>query len=215
MKKVAVSLHATEDFDPDIIKGLKGLDYVHVDVMDGKFVENKQNYLNIFKILKENYDIPIIGHFMVKNPLTYIDKVIKYTDIFVFHYESGEDIENIINKIKKLDKKVGIAISPDTTLLKIIPYLNKIDLVLIMSVNPGYSGQEFIWETPDKINLLYAYRHQNNLNFEIDVDGGISPENAKLINVDILTSASAILKAEDPNQIIKLLKESDENNKKK
>ena len=106
MKKVAVSLHATEDFDPDIIKSLKGLDYVHVDVMDGKFVENKQNYLNIFKILKENYDIPIIGHFMVKNPLTYIDKVIKYTDIFVFHYESGGDIENIIKKIKKLDKKV-------------------------------------------------------------------------------------------------------------
>lgn len=210
LKKVAVSLHAKEDFDPDIIKGLKGLDYLHIDVMDGKFVQDKQNNLEIFKILKENYDIPIIGHFMVIYPLKYIDKVIENSDIFVFHYESRGDIEIIINKIKIRDKKVGIAINPDTPFLKIIPYLNRVDVVLIMAVNPGYSGQEFLAVTTDKTNSLFVYRKINNLNFDIDVDGGVRPDNAKLIKADILTSASAILKAHNPNSIIQLLKISDE-----
>ena len=209
MKKVAVSLHAEEEFDPDIIKGLKGLDYLHVDVMDGKFVQNKQNNLEVFKILKKSSDLPIIGHFMVINPLTYIDKIIEYTDIFVFHYESEGIIENIINKINILNKKVGIAINPETSITKLINYLHKIDVVLIMAVNPGYSGQEFISTTPNKTNKLLGYRDQNNLNFDIDVDGGVGPDNAKLIKADILTSASAILKAEDPNLIIQLLKRSD------
>ena len=210
MKKIAVSLHATEDFDPDIIKGLIGLDYIHIDVMDGEFVENRQNNLSIFKKLKENYDLPLLGHLMVKNPLNYIDKIIDSVDFFVFHYESEGDKEAIINIIKKYKKKIGIAINPDTPLQKIMPYLNKIDIVLIMSVYPGWSGQEFIWETPDRINLLFAYRQQNKLKFEIDVDGGVSPKNAKLINADILTSASAILKADDPNLIIQLLKTSED-----
>ena len=209
MKKVAISLHAEEEFNPDIIKGLKGLDYLHVDVMDGKFVQNKQNNLEVFKILKKSSDLPIIGHFMVINPLTYIDKIIEYTDIFVFHYESEGIIENIINKINILNKKVGIAINPETSITKLINYLHKIDVVLIMAVNPGYSGQEFISTTPNKTNRLLGYRDQNNLNFDIDVDGGVGPDNAKLIKADILTSASAILKADDPNLIIQLLKRSD------
>jgi len=210
MKKVAVSLHATEDFDPDIIKGLIGLDYIHIDVMDGEFVENRQNNLSILKKLKENYDLPLLVHLMVKNPLNYIDKIIDSTDIFVFHYESEGDKEAIINIVKKHNKKIGIALNPDTPPQKIMSYLNKIEIVLIMSVYPGWSGQEFIWEILDKINLLFAYRQQNKLKFEIDVDGGVNPENAKLINSDILTSASAILEADDPNLIIQLLKASED-----
>lgn len=210
MKKVAVSLHATENFDPSIIKDLNGIDYIHVDVMDGKFVENKQNNLEVFKLLKENFNLPIIGHMMVNDPLKYIERVIEFIDIYVFHYESEGDKEIIINEIKNHGKKFGIAINPDTAIVKIMPYLNKIDLILIMSVYPGWSGQKFIWETPDKINLLFAYRHQNKMKFEIDVDGGVNPDNAKLINSDILTSASAILKADDPNLVIQLLKVSED-----
>jgi len=210
MKKVAVSLHATENFDPFTIKNLNGIDYIHVDVMDGKFVENKQDNLEVFKLLKENYDLPIIGHMMVNDPLNYIEKVIEFIDIYVFHYESEGDKDTIINELKKHKKKVGIAINPDTAIVKIMPYLNKIDLILIMSVYPGMSGQKFIWETPDKINLLFAYRHKNKMKFEIDVDGGVNPDNAKLINAEILTSASAILKADDPNLVIQLLKVSED-----
>jgi ribulose-phosphate 3-epimerase len=131
----------------------------------------------------------------------------------MFHFESEGDIEEIIKKIRKYNKKIGIAINPDTSLSKIIPYLNKINIILLMSVKPGWSGQEFMWEIIDKVNLLFAYRTQNNLKFEIDIDGGINPENAKLIHTDILTSASAILKAEDPNSTIQSLKHSDETKK--
>ena len=209
MKKVAISLHATENFDPNIIKNLNGLDYIHVDFMDGKFVDNKQNNLEVFRLLKEIYELPIIAHLMVRDPLNYLDKIIGFVDVFMFHFESDVSIEMIIKKVRNHDKKVGIALNPDTALTKIIPFLNKVDIILIMSVQPGWSGQEFIWETPGKVNLLYAYRQQNKLNFEIDVDGGVNPENAKLINADILTSASAILQAEDPNLIIQLLKASE------
>ena len=210
MKKIAISLHATENFDPNIIKDVKGLDYIHVDIMDGKFVNNKQNNIGVFKILKDNYNLPIIAHLMVSEPLNYIEKIIRFIDVFIFHIESGGNIDELIQKVRDYNKNVGIALNPDTPLEKIIPYLNKIDIILVMSVHPGWSGQEFIWETPGKINLLFAYRHQNKLKFEIDVDGGINTENAKFINAEILTSASAILKADDPNLIIQLLKVSED-----
>ena len=210
MKKIAISLHAIENFNPTIIKEFKGLDYIHVDIMDGKFVNNKQNNIGVFKILKDNYNLPIIAHLMVSEPLNYIEKIIRFIDVFIFHIESGGKIDELIQKVRDYNKNVGIALNPDTPLEKIIPYLNKIDIILVMSVHPGWSGQEFIWETPGKINLLFAYRHQNKLKFEIDVDGGINTENAKFINAEILTSASAILKADDPNLIIQLLKVSED-----
>ena len=104
MKKVAISLHATENFDPYIIKDLKGLDYIHVDCMDGKFVNNKQNNLGIFKSLKENYNIPIIAHLMVRNPLDYFEKIIKFIDVFMFHFESDGNIEPIIEIVRNHNK---------------------------------------------------------------------------------------------------------------
>ena len=208
MKQVAVSIHAIEDFTQDIIKGLVGLDYIHVDVMDGDIVENKAINLEVFKILKNSYDLPIIAHLMVKDPLSVIEKIIQEIDIFIFHYESGGNRELIFEEVKKYNKKVGIAINPETPLIKILSFLNKIDILLIMSVNPGRSGQEFMWEMLDKVNLLFAYRTQNKFNFQIDIDGGVNLENAKLINSDILTSSSTILNAEDPNNIIQQLKNS-------
>jgi len=206
MKKVAVAIHAIEDFTPDIIQGIKNLDYIHVDVMDGKFVETKTDNLEVFKILKENYDLPIIAHLMVSNPMIQIEEIKEYIDIILFHYESGGNRDLIIDNVKNLDKKVGIAINPDTPLTKILSFLNRIDIVLIMSVVPGKSGQTFMWEMLDKLNLLYAYRHQNDLKFKIDIDGGINVENAKLIYSDIITSTSAILDAENPNEVIQSLK---------
>ena len=206
MKKIAVSIHAIKDFNPDIIKGLEGLDYIHVDVTDGKFVEVEANNLEVFKILKETYDIPIIAHLMVKDPFVLIEKIIQYVDIFIFHYEAGGKRELIIKEVKKHNKKVAIAINPGTALNKILSYLNKIDMILLMSVIPGKSGQKFMWEVVDKVNTLFAYRTQNKLKFQIDIDGGINLENANFINSDIITSASTILNAEAPNYVIQKLK---------
>ena len=210
MKKVGVAIHAIDNFNVDIIKGLKDIDYIHVDVMDGKFVNNTNLNLEAFRILKENTNIPIIAHLMVLNPFDYIEKIIKFIDIFLFHFESDGDKLTIINKIKKYDKEVGIVLNPDTELSEIIPYFSILDYVLLMSVYPGWSGQKFIPETIKKINKLAEYRKKYN--FKIIVDGGVNCENAReLINVDILSSSSTILNAENPNFIIKSLKESDMN----
>ena len=210
MKQIAVSIHAIQEFKPEIIKNLEGLDYIHVDVMDGKFVSNKNNNLNVFTIIKETYDIPIIAHLMVTNPFKYIKKIINFIDFFVFHFEINYSINKIIKEVRKNNKKVGLAINPETSVYEILPYLDKIDLVLVMSVNPGWSGQRFIPQTVKKVDQLAEFKNIHN--FFIDIDGGINLTNARLLkNTDILTSSSFILENENPNRTIKFLRESDEN----
>ena len=206
MKKIAVSIHARDNFNPDIIKDLDGLDYIHVDVADGKFANTKYTNLDTFKILKEAYNIPIIAHMMVINPLNYIDKIIKYLHSYTLHHENNGNILHIINEIKKRGKNVGIAINPNTEISELIPYLKAIDLVLVMCVYPGKSGQKFIPQSIDKINSLIAYK--KDFDFDIEVDGGINLENAKKLNADILSSTSTILNSDTPNRIIQLLKHS-------
>ncbi|MCJ7649016.1 MAG: ribulose-phosphate 3-epimerase [Candidatus Lokiarchaeota archaeon] len=206
MKKIAVAVHANLNFNLDPLAGLVGLDYMHVDVADGKFTPVRNLDLDVIRILKERYDIPIIAHMMVVDPENYIDDIIEDVDIFTFHHEINGDKTVIINEIKRRNKLVGIAISPDTNISKIVPYLNLVDLILVMSVYPGKSGQKFIPSSIEKVNILASYKKKYN--FLIDIDGGINTENAKGLNVDILSSTSAILNAEDPNSVIKLLKQS-------
>lgn len=208
MKKVAVALHAREDFNPEIIKDLKGLDYIHVDVSDGKFTSVKNLNLKVFRVLNETYQTPIIAHMMVVNPLYYIEEIIENIHIFTFHFEVEQDIKEIINQIRKKKKLVGIALNPDTAIMEIIPYLNLIDLILVMSVYPGKSGQKFIPYSIEKVKQLIKYKE--DYNFLIDVDGGINTTNATKLDVDILSSTSTILNANDPNKVISILKHSDE-----
>jgi len=210
MKKIAVSIHAIENFTKDILKGIEGFDYIHVDFMDGLFVNNECKNIEVFQKVKQTYDVPIIAHLMVINPFDYIEKIINYIDIFLFHFETNNEKNVIIKKVKNYNKKVGLAINPKTDVDEIKPYFNKIDLILVMSVNPGWSGQKFLISSVEKVNRLAHYK--SKYYFLIDIDGGINLTNAKLLkNTDIITSSSTILKAKDPNKIIKLLKFSDEN----
>ena len=206
MKKVAVSIHATDDFNPDVIKELKGLDYIHVDVSDGEFTSFQNLNLDVFRILHERYDLPIIAHMMVLDPSEFIEKIIEFVDIFTFHKEIEGDIDKIIRRVKKKNKKVGLAINPDTDITEILPYLASIDLVLVMSVKPGGSGQEFIPNSVEKVNHLRE--HKKKYNFLIDIDGGINLKNAPELNVDIISSTSTILNAKNPNKVIESLKYS-------
>ena len=206
MKKIAVSIHARENFYPEVIKDLDGLDYIHVDVADGKFADVKHTNLDTFRILKEIYNIPIIAHMMVVNPFDYIDKISKFLHIFTFHIEIKQNKWSIINEIKKKGIKIGIAINPHTKISEIIPYLNAIDLVLVMCVHPGRSGQNFIPKSIDKVKRLISLKE--DYSFEIEVDGGINLENAKRIDADILSSTSTILNSKSPNSVIQLLKQS-------
>ena len=208
MKNIAVSLHATDDFNPDIINGLIGLDYIHVDVSDGKFTPIRNLNLDVFRILNETYETPIIAHMMVTNPSYYIEKIIEYIEIFTFHFEIERDINELIEEIGSKKKKVGIAINPDTDIMEIVPYLESIDLVLVMSVYPGGSGQKFIPQSIEKVKTLKKLKKRYK--FLIDIDGGVNINNAKKLEVDILSSTSTILNAKDPNNVIYELKHSDE-----
>ncbi|MHA1915886.1 MAG: ribulose-phosphate 3-epimerase [Promethearchaeota archaeon] len=208
MRNVAVAIHARDNFNPEIIQGLDGLNYIHVDVSDGKFTSVRNLNLEVFRILNETYQIPIIAHMMVVNPSYYIEEIIEYVQIFTFHFEIEQDINEVIKLIRNKKKKVGIAINPDTGIMKIIPYLNLTDLVLVMSVYPGESGQKFIPNSIEKVNQLNKFKEQYK--FLVDVDGGINTTNAKKLNVDILSSTSTILNATDPNKVISILKHSDE-----
>lgn len=205
MKKVAISVHAIDNFSINLLKDLVGIDYIHVDVMDGKFVENKCLNLEIFKIIKNHFDLPIIAHLMVQEPSNYLDEIIDNIDYFLFHFEIKENKRDLIKKVRAKNKKIGIVLNPKTDISEIISILNDIDLVLILGVQPGWSGQSFIPKILNKINQLAKYKEKYN--FLLDIDGGVTIQNAvKMKNVDILTSSSAILNAKDPNHVIKLLK---------
>jgi ribulose-phosphate 3-epimerase len=207
MKKIAVAVHANLNFNLDPLEGLVGLDYIHIDIADGKFTPVINLDLDLFSILKERYDIPIIAHLMVNNPFDYIDKIIDFVHIFTFHYEITGDKKALINELKIRKKKVGLAINPDTTIAEITPYLDLVDLVLVMSVYPGGSGQKFISHSIEKVNQLANLKKKHD--FIIEIDGGINLKNANQLNADILSSTSTILNAKDPNRVIDLLKHSD------
>jgi ribulose-phosphate 3-epimerase len=164
--------------------------------------------MEVFHILKSMYQIPIIAHMMVINPDNFIEEIIRNVDYYTFHFEIEQNIADLIDQIKNRGKKAGIAINPDTSVNKIIPYLKSLDLVLVMSVYPGGSGQKFIPESIEKVKELKSFKKKYN--FLIDVDGGINILNAKYLDVDILSSTSTILNAEDPNKVIFELKHSDE-----
>jgi len=183
-------------------------DFLHVDIMDGIFVNNKSwgyNFLeNILKDTKKPKDI----HLMVSNIKEYIDIFKNLNPYYLtFHYEASFDILNIINYIHSLGIRAGLSIKPSTSVEEIIPYLSSLDLVLVMSVEPGRGGQTFIDSSVEKINQLYELKKEFNYDYEISVDGGINEETSKLCsNADILVVGSFITNSDDyQEQINKIL----------
>ncbi len=196
--KVNVSILSNTLKPLDIVKELDktNADAIHIDIMDGKFVDNKTwTTSEIIKLTKYS-NLPLDVHLMVNNPSKYIeDYAMLNTNNITFHYEAVKDVNKVINEIKDYGLKVGIAVNPDTDVKNIYDYLSNIDIVLIMSVYPGKSGQVFINEALDKIKELKDYIVNNNLKTLISVDGGINDETGKLCKeagADILVSASYI-----------------------
>ena len=196
--KVSVSILSSSIKASDIVKELDktNADFIHVDIMDGKFVENKTWTFSEIEIKKiTSYSrLPLDVHLMVTNPERYIeDYAMLNTTYLTFHYEAVKDVNKMINLIKNYGLKVGIAISPETKVEVLYPYLKDIDEVLVMGVHPGKSGQSFIEETPSRIKAIKDEIIRQKTNTIVSVDGGINNETAILCKesgVDMLVSAS-------------------------
>ena len=188
-------------------------DFLHCDVMDGKFVKKTTFDENLIKNINSSSLIMLDVHLMTEEPFESIQKYIDAGANFItVHYEAFKDKNDLVKTIKYIKSKgiiAGIALKPDTLFKDIKPYCFDIDLVLVMSVEPGASGQRFIFNTYEKIKEIDKFRTENSLNFKISVDGGVSPENSKLLvqyGVDVLVSGSYVCKAQDRKKAVKDLK---------
>jgi len=180
-----------------------GADLIHVDVMDGHFVPNITIGPEVIKDLKKHTSLPFDVHLMITSVHKHIKTFAEAgADIITIHPESTDNLIETINEIKKFGKKAGVSLNPKTTIEKVLPVLSLIDLVLIMSVNPGFGGQKFIKETLEKVKLLRKEIDQKKLSVEIEIDGGINFDNAKIAKkagVDILVSGTTIFKNNEGN----------------
>ena len=172
---------------------------IHVDVMDGHFVPNLTIGPPVIKALKKDSSIPFDVHLMISPVHKYIESYAKAgADVITIHPETTDNLENSINKIKELKKKVGVSLNPETKIEIIEKYLDKLDLILVMSVNPGFGGQKFMPQVLEKVEKLDKIRKKNELNFDIEIDGGIDFKNSKLAiksGVNILVSGTTIFKS--------------------
>ena len=207
--KISVSFLKSKFDSITTIKKINDTDavYLHVDVMDGKFVSNSTgDLINVIKNTNKKLDI----HLMVENPIKYIDLYKELNPEFItIHLELNTDLDEIIDYIRKCNIKVGIAIKPKTDISNIYSYLNKIDQVLVMSVEPGEGGQSFLESSILKIAQLDLIKRTQHYNYEINVDGGINDKTAKLVtkaNATMCVSGSFICMSDNYQEQIDKLK---------
>ena len=203
MKKIQISPSILSADFSQLGKEIKrlenaGADMIHVDVMDGHFVPNLTIGPPVIEALKKNSSIPFDVHLMISPVHKYIESYAKAgADIITIHPEATDNLGESINKIKQLKRKVGISLNPETKIEIIEKFLDKLNLILIMSVNPGFGGQKFMPQVLKKVEKLDKIKRDRRLNFDIEIDGGIDFENSKLAiksGVNILVSGTTIFK---------------------
>ena len=208
MKKIQISPSILSADFSQLGKEIKrleeaGADLIHVDVMDGHFVPNLTIGPPVIKALKKNCSIKFDVHLMISPVHKYIEAYSDAgADIITIHPEATEDLSASISKIKELKKKVGVSLNPETKVSVIKDYLKQIDLVLVMSVNPGFGGQKFMPEVLEKIKELKNIQKDQNIDFDIEIDGGINFENSKIAieaGANILVSGTTVFKSNNGN----------------
>lgn len=190
-----------------------GIEWIHCDIMDGHFVPNISYGPKIVEAAHRSGDAFLDVHLMIENPGQYIEPFVNAgADLLTVHQEACPHLHRTIQQIKQHDIGAGVAINPATPVQHIVPVLEYVDLVLIMSVNPGFGGQSFIESTYQKLQEIAVLRTKKQLNFLIEVDGGVGPANIQKVaraGADVFVAGSAVFKADDiPAQISSLLQEA-------
>ena len=184
-----------------------GAEYIHVDVMDGMFVPSISYGMPVIKSIRKSTGKVFDVHLMISEPIRYIaDFAASGADMITVHVEACSDVVATIEKIREYKLKVGITLNPDTPVSAIKPYLNRVDMVLIMSVNPGFGGQKFITSSVDKIKEVKRLRDELNLSYDIEVDGGINIDNLATVleaGANVIVAGSVIFRGDAAENVKK------------
>lgn len=208
--KVSLSI-LTADFanmEASLKDALLTTDYVHMDVMDGEFVPNISIGPAFVKSIRKITDKPFDTHLMIMHPQNYIKQFVDAGSQYItFHVEADCDVKSTIDLIKSYGIKAGISIKPKTKVEDILEYLPLVDMVLVMSVEPGFGGQSFMMDSIDKVSKLKELKVKNNYSYLINIDGGIKDTTAPLISpyVDLAVSGSYVCNADNPKERIDVL----------
>ena len=185
-------------------------DWFHCDIMDGRFVPNISFGIPVIQAIKKQAKKPLDVHLMIVEPEKYFEAFAKAgADIITFHYEASTHIHRSVQQIKDLGLKAGVVLNPHTSVTLLEDIISNLDVVLLMSVNPGFGGQKFIERTYEKIKKLHSMIAEQNAHALIEVDGGVNITNAPLLfeaGADVLVAGNAVFKSGNPLETIKLLK---------
>ncbi len=213
MIKISPSVLAS-DFsrlgEESILMKNSGADWLHLDVMDGHFVPNISFGAPVIKSIRGLTDLVFDVHLMISDPFKYAEDFASAgADIITFHYESNSDVSDTLDKIHSLGCKAGLSIKPGTPVESVFPFLDKTDMVLVMTVEPGFGGQSFMFDMMDKVKILKSEIAGRFLDVDIQVDGGINEETVRIAaraGANVFVAGSAVFKSDNPAAIIERLR---------